>query len=802
MDLLVRNGRLPGRPGLVDIVISDGRITDIRTAAASAQAEAPGPEAAPEGTPDAATVLDAGGGLITPPYVEPHVHLDTVLTAGEPRWNQSGTLWEGIACWTERKPMLTRDDVVGRVLQALRWYVANGVLHVRSHVDVTDPSMVALRALVEVRETVRDVIDLQIVAFPQEGICSFPDGERLLAEAVRLGADVVGAIPHYEDTREDGVRSVEIAVRLAAEHGLRVDAHCDEIDDEQSRFVEVLATQALRTGLRDRVTASHTTAMGSYNAAYAYKLQRLLLRSGVNLVCNPMVNLHLQGRFDDYPKRRGLTRVKEMLTAGVNVAFGHDDIMDPWMPLGTANPVQVALVGSLATHLTGVAEIAECHRMITDRAAAVLGLEDRYGVAVGRPASFLVLPATDGVDVLRRQVRPRYVIAHGRLVAEGPAADTVLYWPGEQPRPVDFVRDADRAAAPTTIIQSVATVPSATTVASATTIPSATGLSATVASASIAPQAAGPSPAGSLQARPRIPEQAAGTDVSRPADPIAWPNGRPAAAVLGFDLDAEAVVLNADPSNATRLSVMSHQAYGPLTGVPRILALLERHEVRATFFVPGYSAERYPQLVRRIADAGHEIAHHGYLHESVRGASPADEAAMLDRGLEALERVTGRRPTGYRAPMWETTYATPGLLLDRGFDYDSSLMDCDLPYLLAEDDSPGARPIVEIPVHWALDDWEQYAYLPEVFGSGLIESPAKVLEMWSLELRAIHDEGGCFSLTNHPFLSGRSARLRTLEQLIEMMKSLGMWIATADEVARHVRTLGLTPRAFPQPIVG
>jgi cytosine deaminase len=750
MDLLVRNGRLPDRPDPVDIVVTDGRITAIRTAG---QAQAP----------ETARVLDAGDGLLTPPYVEPHVHLDSVLTAGEPRWNESGTLWEGIACWTERKPMLTRDDVVDRALQVLRWYVANGVLHVRSHVDVTDPSMVALRALTEVREMVRDVVDLQIVAFPQEGVCSFPDGENLLAEAVRLGADVVGAIPHYEDTREDGVRSVEIAVGLAAEHGLRVDVHCDEIDDEQSRFVEVLATQALRSGLRGRVTASHTTAMGSYNAAYAYKMQRLLLRSGVHLICNPLINLHLQGRFDAYPKRRGLTRVKEMLAAGVNVAFGSDDIMDPWFPLGTANPVQVALVGALATQLTGPAEISECHRMITDRAADVLGLGDRYGIAVGRPASFLVLPAADGVDVLRRQVRPRYVIAHGRVVAEGPAADTVLYWPGEEPRTVDFVRDADRAATPAAVV-----------------LP-----------------ASNPStPAASVQVQPRVPEPQ--TDSTRPADPITWPDGRSAAAVLGFDLDAEAVALTADASNATRLSVMSHQAYGPLTGVPGILRLLERQELQATFFVPGYTAERYPELVRRIADGGHEIAHHGYLHEAVRGMSPADEAAMLDRGLEALERVTGLRPTGYRAPMWETTYATAGLLLDRGFAYDSSLMDSDVPYLLAEHDRPGARSLVEIPVHWALDDWEQYAYVPEVFGSGLIESPAKVLEMWSLELRAMYDEGGCFSLTSHCFLS-RPSRLRALEQLIELMKSLDVWTTTAGEVAQHIRTLGLAPRSFPQP---
>jgi peptidoglycan/xylan/chitin deacetylase (PgdA/CDA1 family) len=291
-------------------------------------------------------------------------------------------------------------------------------------------------------------------------------------------------------------------------------------------------------------------------------------------------------------------------------------------------------------------------------------------------------------------------------------------------------------------------------------------------------------------------------NATRSADPIAWPGNTSAAAILSFDLDAEAVVLSSDVTNATRLSVMSHQAYGPLTGVPRILRLLQRHDLRATFFVPGYTAERYPETIATIVDAGHEIAHHGYLHERVRGMSASEEAEMLDRGLAALWRVAGLRPAGYRAPMWETTYATPGLLMDRGFMYDSSLMDCDVPYILAEHAGPGARSLAEIPVHWALDDWEQYAYLPEVFGSGLIESPAKVLEMWSLELQSLASEGGCFSLTNHPFLSGRPARLRVLEQLIEMMRSLpSLWIATAEEVACHIRSLDLQPRSFPPAII-
>ena len=437
MQLAIRNGRLVGAGGgvgaLVDLFIDSGRFAAL----------APAGTPAPAGTRE----IDVGGALISPPYVEPHVHLDTCLTAGEPRWNESGTLWEGIACWSERKATLTRDDVISRVEEVLRWQVANGVLHVRSHVDTTDPSLTALDALIEVRERVRDVVNLQLVAFPQEGITSFPDGEKLLAEAARRGVDAIGAIPHFEDTREDGIRSLEIAIRTAQEAGLLVDVHCDEIDDEQSRFVEVLATQALRSGLRGRVTASHTTAMGSYNPAYSYKLRRLLTRAGINLVCNPMVNLHLQGRFDGYPKRRGLTQVKEMQAAGVNVAFGHDDVMDPWFPLGTGNPLQVAYVGALATQMTSPAEIAECFAMVTERAAAVLSLGDGYGISVGRPANLIVLPATDPFDAIRRQVRPWYVISHGRVVAETAPEAATLTWPGQVPRRVDFVRRADEHAA-------------------------------------------------------------------------------------------------------------------------------------------------------------------------------------------------------------------------------------------------------------------------------------------------------------------------------------------------------------------
>lgn len=426
IDLLVRGARPLDGDRAVDLHVDDGKLVAVRPAGADA--------------PQARETLDAEGALVTPPYVEPHVHLDTCLTAGQPRWNASGTLWEGIACWSERKASLTHDDVAGRAEEVLRWYAANGALHVRSHVDVTDPDLVALDAMLALRERVRDVLDLQLVAFPQEGICSFPDGEKLLAEAARRGVDVIGAIPHFEDTREDGVRSVEIAVELAERHGVRVDAHCDEIDDDHSRFIEVLATQAHRRGLGDRVTASHTTAMGSYNAAYSQKLHRIIARSGINMVCNPMVNLHLQGRLDGYPRRRGLTQVKELLAAGINVAFGGDDVMDPWYPLGTANPLQVAHVGTHATQLTAPAEVAECFRMVTDRAAAVLGLGDGYGVETGRPANFLLLPATDRFDAVRRQVAPSHVVSRGRVLATTAPRVTTLHWLAGETSEIDFQR--------------------------------------------------------------------------------------------------------------------------------------------------------------------------------------------------------------------------------------------------------------------------------------------------------------------------------------------------------------------------
>lgn len=293
-------------------------------------------------------------------------------------------------------------------------------------------------------------------------------------------------------------------------------------------------------------------------------------------------------------------------------------------------------------------------------------------------------------------------------------------------------------------------------------------------------------------------EQPYSRALTTPAAPLAWPNGKTAAACFTFDVDAESAVLGVSFDHGSRMSVMSHQAYGPLVGVPRILDLLARHDVQSTFFVPGYTAQRYPEVVRAIVDGGHEIAHHGYLHESMAGLTEPEEASILDRGIDALEAVTGQRPIGYRAPMWELNWHSPRLLADRGFLYDSSLMDADHPYELAV---PGTESLVEIPIQWALDDWEQYCYIPDFSGSGLIESPRKAAEIWGLEFEGLRSVGGCFVLTNHPFLSGRPSRAMVLEELVRYVKSCDdVWTTALGEIAHHTRALELTPRSIHRPL--
>jgi len=323
--------------------------------------------------------IDVGGKLVSPPFVESHIHLDSALTAGKPRWNQSGTLFEGIQIWGERKQSLTLDDVKKRAVETLRLQASQGILFVRSHADVSEPTLTALQGLLEVREQVKDWMTLQVVAFPQDGIYGSPENDKLLEKSLDMGADAVGGIPHYELTREDGVKSVERIFELAEKYNRLIDVHCDEIDDEQSRFLEVVAAWAIRSGAGSRVTASHTTAFGSYNNAYAFKLMGTLAKSGINFIANPLINITLQGRADTYPKRRGVTRVKELWLQGLNVSFGHDSVQDPWYSLGTGNMLDVAHMAVHVCQMTGMAEIAACFDMVTVNGAKTLYLGERRG---------------------------------------------------------------------------------------------------------------------------------------------------------------------------------------------------------------------------------------------------------------------------------------------------------------------------------------------------------------------------------------------------------------------------------------
>jgi cytosine/creatinine deaminase len=402
-DLLLRHCRLLHRDAPiaeVDIAIDGGKIAAI----------------APHLDYAAQLELDLEGQVVSPPFVESHIHLDSAMTVGEPRWNKSGTLFEGIEIWRDRKQSLTLEDVKQRAIATLKQQAMQGVLFVRSHADVSEKTLTALQGLLEVREAVKDWMTLQVVAFPQDGVYGSPQNEALMEEAMKLGADVVGGIPHYELTREDGVRSVERIFQLAQQYDRLIDIHCDEIDDDQSRFLEVVAACALRTDLGARVTASHTTAFGSYNNAYAGKLLGFLQRTQVNFIANPLINITLQGRTDTYPKRRGVTRVKELWQQGLNVSLGHDCIQDPWYSLGTGNMLDVANMAIHVCQMTGTSEIDACYNMVTWNGAKTLHIEGQYGVEVGKPANLMVLDASDRYDAIRRRATVRYVISQGKLL--------------------------------------------------------------------------------------------------------------------------------------------------------------------------------------------------------------------------------------------------------------------------------------------------------------------------------------------------------------------------------------------------
>lgn len=362
--------------------------------------------------------IDCGGRLALPPFIESHVHLDTCLTAGDPVWNHSGTLFEGIECWSKRKEKLSKEDVKTRVNKAVRLQAMNGIQHVRTHVDITDPNLTALKAMTELREELKDFINIQIVAFPQEGIYSYPGGRELMVEALNLGADAVGAIPHFEFTREYSVESINFIMKLAEKYDKLVDVHCDEIDDEASRGLETLAARAYETGLSERVTASHTTAMHSYNNAYVVRLMRLLKMSGINFVANPLVNIHLQGRMDTYPKRRGITRVKELTARGINVSFGQDDLFDPWYPLGNGGLRDAVFMGLHVCQMMGYEDIMSSYRFITTNAAKTLNLGDKYGIKKGNPASLVIMDAKNYYEALNNNSPVLYSIKDGRILVK------------------------------------------------------------------------------------------------------------------------------------------------------------------------------------------------------------------------------------------------------------------------------------------------------------------------------------------------------------------------------------------------
>jgi len=420
LELIIRNANLPdGRSG-VDIGIDDGKIVAVQPALAA----------------QSVNTLDAKGQLVSPPFVDAHFHMDSTLSYGLPRVNASGTLLEGIALWGELKPQLTQEAIVERALAYCDWAVAKGLLAIRSHVDVCDPRLLATEALIHVREKVKPYLDLQLVAFPQDGVLRSPGALENLKRALDMGVDVVGGIPHFERTMADGAESVRILCELAAERGLRVDMHCDESDDPLSRHIETLAYHANRLGLHGRVAGSHLTSMHSMDNYYVSKLIPLIREAGVAAIANPLINITLQGRHDTYPKRRGMTRVPELLAGGVAVAFGHDCVMDPWYSLGSGDMLEVAHMGLHVGQMTSQNAMHQCFEAVTGTPARILGLE-AYGVEPGCRADLVLLQARDPVEAIRLRATRLAVLRAGKVIASTPASTAHLTLP-DRPAGVDF----------------------------------------------------------------------------------------------------------------------------------------------------------------------------------------------------------------------------------------------------------------------------------------------------------------------------------------------------------------------------
>jgi cytosine/creatinine deaminase len=424
MDLIIRHavlahGHPVGHP-TVDIGIDAGRIAAVE----------------PQLAVEAREEIDAAGSLVTAPFVDAHFHMDATLSYGLPRVNASGTLLEGIALWGELKPHLTQEALVERALQYCDWAVARGLLAIRSHVDVCDERLLAVEALLDVKRRVAPYLDLQLVAFPQDGLLRSAGAFDNLKRAIAMGVDVVGGIPHFERTMADGAESVRLLCEFAAQKGLRVDMHCDESDDPLSRHIETLAAQTHRLGLAGRVAGSHLTSMHSMDNYYVSKLLPLMREAGVAAIANPLINITLQGRSDSYPKRRGMTRVPELMAAGIDVAFGHDCVMDPWYSFGSGDMLEVAQMGLHVAQMTGVAASRACFDAVTVNPAKILGLEG-YGIAPGCEANCVVLDAGDPIEAIRLRAARLAVVSRGRVVSRQPAQRAALALVG-RPASVDF----------------------------------------------------------------------------------------------------------------------------------------------------------------------------------------------------------------------------------------------------------------------------------------------------------------------------------------------------------------------------
>ena len=403
LDLIIRKANLPDGRSDVDIAIDNGLILDV-----ACSLDAP-----------ARREINAEGQLVSPPFVDSHFHLDSTLSYGRPRVNESGTLLEGIELWGELKPNLTTENIKSRAMKLCHWAIAHGTLAIRSHVDVSDDRLLAVEALLAVREEIKPYIDLQLVAFPQDGYLRSPGCAANLERALNLGVDVVGGIPHFERTMADGASSINALCELAADRGLSVDMHCDESDDPQSRHIEMLTFHTQRLGLQDRVTGSHLTSMHSMDNYYVSKLIPLMAEARMHVVANPLINITLQGRHDSYPKRRGMTRVQELMEAGVNVAFGQDALLDPWYSFGSHDMLEVAHMGLHVAQMTGQAQMRQIYETVTYNGAKVMGLTG-YGLEPGCRADMVILQAKDPHEALRLKPVRLFVIRRGKVIAQTP----------------------------------------------------------------------------------------------------------------------------------------------------------------------------------------------------------------------------------------------------------------------------------------------------------------------------------------------------------------------------------------------